>query len=77
LVPAAEVGRIAHYLRELEDDSDVQGKGSEFLASLRASRDAAEALEKALLDKAAPDVLAADMKKLVGSCKSCHVKFRD
>ena len=77
LVPTAEVGRIAHYLRELEDDAEVRAKGAEFLTMLRASRDATEKLEKALLDKAAPDVLAADMKKLVGSCKSCHVKFRD
>jgi protein tyrosine phosphatase (PTP) superfamily phosphohydrolase (DUF442 family) len=77
LVPPAEVGRIAHYLRELEDDAEVKSKGAEFLASLRASRDAAEQLEKSLLDKATPEVLAADMKKLVGSCKSCHVKFRD
>jgi protein tyrosine phosphatase (PTP) superfamily phosphohydrolase (DUF442 family) len=77
LVPPAEVGRIAHYLRELEDDAEVKSKGAEFLASLRSSRDAAEQLEKSLLDKATPEVLAADMKKLVGSCKSCHVKFRD
>jgi protein tyrosine phosphatase (PTP) superfamily phosphohydrolase (DUF442 family) len=77
LVPAAEVGRIAHYLRELEDDGDVKAKGAEFLASLRASREAAERLEKSLLDKAAPDALAADMKTLASSCKSCHIKFRD
>jgi len=77
LVPAAEVGRIAHYLRELEDDADVKAKGAEFLASLRSSREAAEKLEASLLGKAAPDALAADMKKLVSSCKSCHVKFRD
>ncbi|MBM3992264.1 MAG: hypothetical protein FJ298_14850 [Planctomycetes bacterium] len=77
LVPAAEVGRIAHYLRELEDDGEVKARGTEFLASLRASREAAEQLESSLLGKAASEALAADMKRLVSSCKSCHVKFRD
>jgi protein tyrosine phosphatase (PTP) superfamily phosphohydrolase (DUF442 family) len=77
LVPAAEVGRISHYLRELEDDSEVKAKGEDFLEAMRATRAAADKLEKAFLDQAAPDVLAADMKKLTSSCKSCHVKFRD
>ena len=77
LVPAAEVGRISHYLRELEDDAEVKAKGEDFLEALRASRAAADKLEKSFLDQVAPDVLAADMKKLTSSCKSCHVKFRD
>lgn len=77
LVPAAEVGRISHYLRELEDDGEVKAKGAEFIEHLRNARAAADKLEKSFLDKAAPDVLAADMKKLTSSCKSCHAKFRD
>lgn len=77
LVPAAEVGRIAHYLRELEDDGEVQGQPAEFLTFLRSSREAAEQLEKSLLERAAGADLSADMKRLTSSCKACHAKFRD
>ncbi|TAJ03448.1 MAG: hypothetical protein EPO68_17320 [Planctomycetota bacterium] len=77
LVPAAEVGRIAHVSRELEDDAEVKAKPAEFLQMLRASTAAAEAFEKALLESASADVLAGHMKKLGQSCKDCHVKYRD
>lgn len=77
LVPAAEVGRIAHLMRDLEDDEAVKKEPEEFRTLLRASRDAAEALEKGFLESATPEVLAARFKTLNQSCKDCHLKFRD
>jgi len=77
LVPAAEVGRIAHLSRELHDDAEVAKQPAEFLAMLTASEKAADALEKALLDGEKAEVLGARMKALGQSCKDCHTKFRD
>jgi protein tyrosine phosphatase (PTP) superfamily phosphohydrolase (DUF442 family)/cytochrome c556 len=77
LVPAAEVGRISHVSRELEDDREVQSQPADFLAFLRASTAAAESLEKGLLENASADELGARMKRLGQSCKDCHTKYRD
>ena len=77
LVPAAEVGRIAHVLRELEDDSEVKQKPADFLAMLKASTAAAEALEKGILDGASVADLGAKMKALNQSCKDCHGPYRN
>jgi cytochrome c556/protein tyrosine phosphatase (PTP) superfamily phosphohydrolase (DUF442 family) len=77
LVPAAEVGRISHVLRELNDDGEVKKQNDEFKALLKAGITAAESLEKGFLENAQADELAARMKKLNQSCKDCHVKFRD
>ena len=77
LVPAAEVGRIAHLSRELRDDPEVAKQAAEFLTLLAGSEKAADALEKALLDGEKPEVLGARMKDLAQTCKSCHTKYRD
>ncbi len=77
LVPAAEVGRISHVMRELQDDAEVKKQNAEFKAFMKAGIDAAEALEKGILDGAKSEELALRMKKLNQSCKDCHVKFRD
>lgn len=77
LVPAAEVGRIAHILRELRDDPETKGRGTDFLQRIDSSMSASDALEKSFLDEAPKDRLAADLKLLNQSCKDCHVKYRD
>jgi protein tyrosine phosphatase (PTP) superfamily phosphohydrolase (DUF442 family) len=77
LVPAAEVGRISHLMRDLQDDAAVRKETEEFRALLLASKDAAESLEKGFLESASHEELAARFKTLNQSCKDCHVKFRD
>jgi protein tyrosine phosphatase (PTP) superfamily phosphohydrolase (DUF442 family) len=77
LVPAAEVGRISHLMRDLEDDPAVKAEKAEFLNLLRASREAAESLEKGFLESASREELAARFKTLNQSCKDCHAQFRD
>jgi protein tyrosine phosphatase (PTP) superfamily phosphohydrolase (DUF442 family)/cytochrome c556 len=77
LVPAAEIGRIAHILREMKDSPEVKAQPAEFMVLMDASTAASEALEKALLENAKAVDLAARMKVVNQSCKDCHVKFRD
>ena len=77
LVPAAEVGRISHKLRELRDDGEARAKPADFLELLDASTAAAEALEKGLLDGAAADELGRRMQALNQSCKDCHATYRN
>jgi len=77
LVPAAEIGRISHVMRELKDSGDVQARPGEFMAFLDASIESAESLEKGILDGAAALELSARMKSVNQSCKDCHAKYRN
>lgn len=77
LVPAAEVGRIAHLMRELDDTEDLRRKGAEFELFRAAGEKAANELEEGLLKGVKPEELGARMKVLSQNCKDCHAKFRD
>lgn len=77
LVPVAEVGRISHIFREMKDDAEVKKQNAEFHAFLKGSNEAADSLEKGLLEGASHEELGKRMKALNQSCKDCHVKFRD
>lgn len=78
LVPAAEAGKLADLLRNLQDDAQVKTLPDDFTAMLR--RDAAKAseLEEAIVQgTASPDQLSASLRAITQSCKECHTKYRD
>ena len=77
LVPAAEVGRISHLLRELESDPETKRESAEFHELLRAGRATADALEQGLLARETPEELGKRMKALGQSCKDCHSRYRN
>lgn len=77
LVPAAEAGRLADLLSNLDDDEQVKAETDEFLFMLGQSAAMASALEEAIVNGASRPVLTKRVADLGASCKSCHVKYRD
>jgi protein tyrosine phosphatase (PTP) superfamily phosphohydrolase (DUF442 family) len=77
LVPAAEVGRIAHLLRELRDDPEARAHGQAFLDLALAAEKASDAVQQGLVDGLSGEELRARFKRVGQSCKDCHAKHRD
>ena len=77
LVPAAEIGRIAHLLRELRDDPEAKQHGQAFLDLALAAERACDAVQQGLIEGLGGEELGARFKKVGQSCKDCHAKYRD
>ena len=78
IVPAAEAGRLVDLLRFLEHDHRAQAQPARFMDSLRASRDAAQRLEDALMVGASSGgQLSNLLGRIAASCTDCHASFRD
>lgn len=78
LVPVAEAGRLADLYRLLAEDPHAKGRPEDFVALMRAARDASSALEEALLSPV-PDrgALSERLRFITANCKQCHVSYRD
>lgn len=79
LVPAAEAGRLADLMRTQAQAASQRGMSEPYIKGLRASMDAASALEQLLASKQRPSrtELSASLKVLADSCSDCHVAHRD
>lgn len=77
LVPSAVAGNLENLLRSLETDHETLSKPKEFHDMLKASADAAQALEDGVTSKETVEELSKRMKTLTDSCKKCHVDYRD
>ncbi len=77
LVPSAVAGNLENILRALEQDHETLAQPAEFHEMLKASADAAQALEDGVTSKATIEELTTRMKTLAQSCKTCHAKYRD
>lgn len=77
MFPAKASGGLARALHALLDDAETKAKGEEFVGLMRASANAADALDEAVKAGKAPDELSGLFKKVGQSCKDCHTKYRD
>ncbi|MFG0250319.1 MAG: hypothetical protein ACF8OB_15650 [Phycisphaeraceae bacterium JB051] len=78
LVPAAEAGRLADLLRNLQDDADVKAEPQELTDWMLESAAYASKLETMIVqDKAEPALLDAQFKVIRDACNACHVKYRN
>jgi protein tyrosine phosphatase (PTP) superfamily phosphohydrolase (DUF442 family) len=77
LVPLAEAARLENLMRALIDDEEVAKHPPDFAQLMRDSARRCQEFEDALAAKAPAADLTARLKAVNGSCKSCHVKYRD
>jgi uncharacterized membrane protein/protein tyrosine phosphatase (PTP) superfamily phosphohydrolase (DUF442 family) len=78
LVPAAEAGRLADLLRNLQHAERVKAKPAEFTQWMLRNSDEAAALEAGLLlPQTTTDEHSKRFAVVLASCKECHVKYRD
>jgi len=80
LVPAAEAGRLADLLRNLQDDPDTLAHPAEMMAWLLEQSAIAAALEDGLVagaDAVGGATLSGHLKQIADGCKQCHAKYRD
>jgi protein tyrosine phosphatase (PTP) superfamily phosphohydrolase (DUF442 family)/cytochrome c556 len=77
LVPAAEAGQVADYLRSAVALKQSQDKPAEFAAWLNQGYDRANALEQALAAGKSADDIAPLYTALGKSCTECHTKYRN
>ncbi len=77
MFPAKASGGLARALHSLLDDAETKAKGEEFVGLMKASANAADALDEAVKAGKAPDELSGLFKKVGQSCKDCHTKYRD
>lgn len=77
LVPAAEAGRLADFLRFSGEDAEVKQLGDDFAARLADAVSKATALEEGIVKHEGKELLEGKWKLVVASCKDCHAKYRD
>ncbi|MFO0829530.1 MAG: cytochrome c [Phycisphaerales bacterium] len=78
LVPAAEAGRLADLLRNLDGDAGTKKRPPEFATLLAEKAKVAQALEDLLVAPQTDAAKATEQFKLVNaSCKECHRSYRD
>ncbi len=78
LVPAAEAGRLADLLRNLQDDERCRAKAPEFMQALRDAAGIAARLEEQFVSARADGAeLGRQFARVTRSCRDCHAKYRD
>ena len=78
LVPAAEAGRLADLLRNLQDDADVKAEPRELTDWMLESAADASKLEAMIVSgDTKPALLDAQFKVIRDACSTCHVKYRN
>ena len=77
LVPAAEAGRLADLLRNLQDDERSKAKPKDFMDLMLRNAKEAQNLEEGIVQGVSPQELSKRWKVVKNSCVECHKVYRN